>query len=354
MAKDLVSFPELATGDGALDLLADAVRKSAGQDGKQDKNTFKAIVLRSVSGGRVKGKDHAGAAGSSHAKNPTRISTITRAYFVRIVDDDSPHAYLPNPCAQGATGLAETPNNHLIQGLHTYALHENSEKPLAPNTIVYVRLNKVDFSYDTDIGWITSVEIGSADTEIAKEFKCSSPRDAYNEQDISTLAEALGITDRELDPIGITMHYTAGSTIKSSIVELALEHKAYHYIIDRDGSITNLAPPDKVVIHDPATNNTHIGISFANLGYQEAIAGRGGSPPIEDWIVGPDPRNHKIKKWEPFTSAQISAAKNLVRELKSKFPKIKEVTTHSHTAPGRKADPGPAFDPYLEGFQALV
>ena len=32
MGKELYSFPELAVGDGALDLLGTAIRKSAGQD----------------------------------------------------------------------------------------------------------------------------------------------------------------------------------------------------------------------------------------------------------------------------------------------------------------------------------
>tara|TARA_R100001163_G_C5068436_1_gene208732 strand:+ start:9359 stop:10420 length:1062 start_codon:yes stop_codon:yes gene_type:complete len=352
MGKELYSFPELAVGDGALDLLGTAIRKSAGQDSKENKDTFKALILRAVAGDRITAKSVAGVVGAVQVKNPTRNVPLTRAYFVRIIDEDSPHAYLPNPCAHGTTGLAEAPNNHLIQGLHTYAIHEDSQRPLAPNTVVFVKLNKADFSYDTDIGWITGV-VGHAGPEVEREFKCASPRDAYNSQDISTIADALGITDKQLEPTGITLHYTAGGTVSSAIIALADSHLAYHYIIDRDGSVEILSEPDKVVFHDPATNYSHVGISFVNLGFQQEFAGRYGSPPESEWIVGPDPVSGKLLKWEPYTIAQINKAENLIRELKARFPEIVKVINHSDSREG-KSDGGPALSPHMSKFISAV
>lgn len=352
MGKELISFPDLATGTGGLDLLADSIRNSSGQDSNADKDVFKAVVLRAVDGSRVKGKTQAAAVGAPQVGNSTRVTKITRAYFVRIIEE-SPHSYLPDPCVQGGVGLAETPNNHLIQSLHTFAIDQDSEKPLPPNTIVFVKLNKRDFSYDTDIGWIQGV-VGHAGSEIAKQYRCVSPSDAYNENDITTLKDALGVTDKPLDPTGITLHYTAGGDVSSAIIALADSHLAYHYIIDRDGSIEQLGEPDQVVFHDPATNYSHVGISFVNLGFQEEYAGIFGSPQLEEWIVGPDPTSGQILKWEPYTTAQINACVNLIRDLKSRFPKIEKIENHSDTAPGRKSDGGPALEIHMSKFRRLI
>ena len=202
MGKELISFPDLATDLGGLDLLADSIRKSSGQDSNSDKDTFKAVVLRAVDGNRMRGRDVAGAVGASQVKNSTQVATITRAYFVRILEE-SPHSYLPDPCVQGGTGLAGTPNNHLIQSMHTFAIHQNSEKALAPNTVVFIKLNKRDFSYDTDIAWITGI-VGHGGTEFAKEYKCVSPSDAYNKNEIFTVGGgASGPEDnrRDLDAL---------------------------------------------------------------------------------------------------------------------------------------------------------
>jgi AmpD protein len=48
----------------------------------------------------------------------------------------------------------------------------------------------------------------------------------------------------------------------------------------------------------------------------------------------------------PFTDAQYQALTALTRQLQSAFPAITgaRICGHSDIAPGRKTDPGPAFD----------
>ena len=179
MGKDLISFPDLVEGLGALDLAADAIRKAAGgEDRFSGKDTFKAIILKAVSGEKLTNKELAGTAGVNQVTSAARSVGRTRAYFVKIIED-SPHSYLPDPCKQASTGLADIGNNNLIQGMYTFAVQQDSPRPLPENTVVWLKLNKVDFSYDTDYGWIVGV-IGAADSAVAKEFKCAKPSDAYN------------------------------------------------------------------------------------------------------------------------------------------------------------------------------
>ena len=166
--------------------------------------------------------------------------------------------------------------------------------------------------------------------------------------------KGLGITNKLLEPIGITLHYTAGGTVQSTISVLKRRGLAYHYIIDRDGTITTLSEPNVVVYHDPATNRAHVGVAYANLGYQEKYAGRYGSPPIEQWYQGPDTAG-KTRKWEPYTTAQINASVNLFKELKGKYPGIigENIKQHSEVKSG-KQDGGPALEPYIEKFKRAV
>ncbi|MBO5393475.1 MAG: N-acetylmuramoyl-L-alanine amidase, partial [Pseudomonas sp.] len=48
----------------------------------------------------------------------------------------------------------------------------------------------------------------------------------------------------------------------------------------------------------------------------------------------------------PFTDAQYQALTTLTRQLQMQFPAITRhrICGHSDVAPGRKTDPGPAFD----------
>jgi len=186
MAKDLISFPDLVTGLGGIDLLGDAVRKSAGgEDAFQGKDTFKAVVLTRIAGDKMTNTELAGLVGSSYVKSNTRQQGRTHAYFVKIVEN-SPHAYLPDPCPQGSTGLAQTTKNHLIQGMYTIAIDQDESRTITKNSVVFLKLNKTDFSYDTDFGFITSV-VGDASSEVAQRYKCASPSAVFSQRSLDSL-----------------------------------------------------------------------------------------------------------------------------------------------------------------------
>jgi N-acetyl-anhydromuramoyl-L-alanine amidase len=47
---------------------------------------------------------------------------------------------------------------------------------------------------------------------------------------------------------------------------------------------------------------------------------------------------------EPFERAQYTALARLLRDCRRQWPGVAEVVGHEHVAPGRKGDPGAAFD----------
>lgn len=94
-----------------------------------------------------------------------------------------------------------------------------------------------------------------------------------------------------------------------------------HFVVRRDGQLLQFVSCDARAWHAgqsswrgrPNCNDFSIGIEFEGL---------------ED---------------HPFESAQYDCAAQLLRELVGRYP-IVEVQGHEHVAPGRKHDPGRAFD----------
>lgn len=121
---------------------------------------------------------------------------------------------------------------------------------------------------------------------------------------------------RKKDITTIVLHASAGASASSSISWLKKIGLSYHYIIERDGVITKLAPVGRVAFHagksvGPGGSNVNeysIGICFAN-------------------------RNNG----EPYTDAQYKAARQLIQALSGQG--IRWITTHYLISPGRKNDP---------------
>lgn len=135
---------------------------------------------------------------------------------------------------------------------------------------------------------------------------------------MKVIAHWLKTRARKIQPTTIVLHASAGASAESSINWLEKIGLSYHYIIERDGTVTKLAPVGRVafhagVSHGPNGSNVNdysIGICFAN-------------------------RNNG----EVFPNVQVDAAHALVNELTQTMPSLKYITTHYLVSPGRKNDP---------------
>jgi N-acetyl-anhydromuramyl-L-alanine amidase AmpD len=138
---------------------------------------------------------------------------------------------------------------------------------------------------------------------------------------IKTLKKFLSFRTRDKILSGIVLHATAGRSVIGSLETLVLRKLSYHYIIDRDGTITKCVPLSKVAFHAGksyawAGNNCNeytIGISFANL---------------DDGI-------EKITEWQ--YTAVIELINTICSDSVGK--NIKYLTSHYAISPGRKSDP---------------
>ena len=94
-----------------------------------------------------------------------------------------------------------------------------------------------------------------------------------------------------------------------------------HFYIRRDGTLVQFVPVTARAWHAGASN------------WQ-------GRERCNDFSVGIELEGDHDT---PFETAQYQTLKHLLEQLQAVLP-IAAVTSHSHIAPGRKTDPGPAFD----------
>lgn len=135
-------------------------------------------------------------------------------------------------------------------------------------------------------------------------------------------------------------HCTAGESAASSVQWMNRPDNtspaSYHYLIDRDGTITAHCPdtltayhsgrsewpnPRAVVPAGVSVNPRSLGIAFAN----------------RDVAPG-------VKGFERITDAQRAAAVTLLQSLVGRFPALRAASAHVRhrdVAPGRKVDPLP-------------
>ena len=117
MAKDILPIAPLTTEGSGFDLASAAIRKAAGSpDSMSGKVQFKAVVLKPL-GGRQTPQIKSATEGT-----PTPISKQDRrgnyfGYRVRIIEENSPHALLPDPCQPQTKG----PRNKTLMDMHTLA-----------------------------------------------------------------------------------------------------------------------------------------------------------------------------------------------------------------------------------------
>ncbi len=154
----------------------------------------------------------------------------------------------------------------------------------------------------------------------------------------------------------IILHYTAGNA--SASINTLLNPKSLssaHLVVDRDGSITQLVPFNKIAWHAGQSsyngrtgyNNYSVGIEIVNAGpltksgnvyrswYGEAFN------PSE--VIEAIHRNQSTPKfWHIYTPEQITAVTNLCTVLIEEY-NMKYILGHEEIAPTRKTDPGPAF-----------
>lgn len=170
----------------------------------------------------------------------------------------------------------------------------------------------------------------------------------------------------DFTPQYIVLHYTVVMGFQECVEWFCDPEKqvSAHFVIGRSGEIAQIVACDQKAWHCGASHwgelsglNSHaIGIEMVNAGKLEIRDGK-----IESWFGTPIPEEEIIwaqhdnedapAPWHKFTEAQIRSAQDLCTKIMQSYP-IKDILGHDQIAPGRKIDPGPAFD--LEHFKEFL
>jgi len=164
----------------------------------------------------------------------------------------------------------------------------------------------------------------------------------------------------------LIIHYTAGSSAMSSANFLARpEVKASaHLVIGREGEVFQLVPFDKVAWHAGSSsfggrngfNKYSIGIELDNVGFLKKAGSMyqssfGKKYPESDVTRAIHKNENTPRYWHTYTEKQITTLLAISNLLMEQYG-LTEILGHDDVSPGRKLDPGPAFD--MSYFRKMI
>jgi N-acetylmuramoyl-L-alanine amidase len=165
------------------------------------------------------------------------------------------------------------------------------------------------------------------------------------------------------------IHYTAGGSIESAVGTLTNRdtHASAHLVIGHNGGIVQLAPFNLRAWHAGKSawrgrdnvNGFAVGIELVNWGWLRRDANgtwrswTGVAVPASRVTVASHRNGGPELGWEIFDEAQIRAAAQAARAISDAYGiDADDWIGHDDVAPGRKLDPGPAWD--WARFRGLV
>lgn len=172
-------------------------------------------------------------------------------------------------------------------------------------------------------------------------------------------------------PSLVVYHDTVGNMRPFSTVDYITRRSSgvsYHFVIERDGTITQCVPTDRAAWHAGPSkwggrylcNSFSVGVGIVNPGKLEKrgqyamliyrVKNKRGQIeekivetfPIEEceWRETPE---HGAGYWLPYTDAQIASAVAIGRAVADAYELCNEFVCHYHVSPGRKIDANPLF-----------
>ena len=223
--NDFLPFDFFTSEGGGFALAGQAVRKSAATfDFYGNKDTFNAYIIAKVLGD-ITAEKLASYAGTSVDLSTTDLSEMA-IYAVRIDDENSPHAFLPDPCDMMTVQEEGYGANKSLVREHTYMLGTGD---LTPGDTIKIKLEKsVAGSYNLRFGTFV-MKMG---TDISKLGQSA-------EECVTALDLFDGASDIfNLDPDNLSAGTAAPTPLKTSEAgkDFLIAEEAIRYQVYNDGN----------------------------------------------------------------------------------------------------------------------
>ena len=167
-------------------------------------------------------------------------------------------------------------------------------------------------------------------------------------------------------PEYLVVHYTANGGVGETVrrfQDRATQVSA-HLVIGRRGEVVQMVDFNVAAWHCGRSqwrglsglNNHSIGIELVNWGKLTYRDGKfftwsGREVPENETVWLPRKSDGKSYFWHAYTDAQVAACFDVAAAICSRY-EILDILGHEDISPGRKQDPGPAFD--MEGLREYV
>jgi len=164
MSQGKYDWSTFTDGAGAMDIYGNTVRKSLIGDSYNATTQFKAVALTDMfplNSNQAMALDGGSTGGGDNANQ-------RYAYKGRIIGENSPHSFLPNPC-DPADSLVNDEAVYRVIAMHTtfIATVANGGDSVTRGDIIYVELDKSDYSYNLEYG--RHVSLSSVENPVATE-----------------------------------------------------------------------------------------------------------------------------------------------------------------------------------------
>ncbi|OYW56763.1 MAG: hypothetical protein B7Y80_01385 [Hyphomicrobium sp. 32-62-53] len=160
-----------------------------------------------------------------------------------------------------------------------------------------------------------------------------------------------------IEPKIVVLHDTAGPDGSAvSWFRKKASKVSAHFVVARDGSITQLVECDRKAFHAGESswrgrrwcNDFGIGIEIENPGKltlrgDKCFAWYGAAWPESECLRLNSKAHGGEGYWLPYTAAQIKAVDSLVRAILIAYPTVIDIVGHFEISPRRKVDVGPHY-----------
>lgn len=165
-----------------------------------------------------------------------------------------------------------------------------------------------------------------------------------------------------IKPTLIVLHYTASGGEDgqgdADYLSRASARASAHVVVGRNGSIDQIVPFNKKAWHAGVSsyngrdnvNDFSIGIEIDNWGWLTNGKSHSGQVVPEQFRFSGTRSGHS--QWEAYREEQLQAVKEVVQSICDNYP-ITDIVGHEDIAPGRKQDPGPALDKFMEDLKQI-
>jgi len=171
----------------------------------------------------------------------------------------------------------------------------------------------------------------------------------YESADLKYFGKLNSHSDFKNGPMGVTIHYTAGRNLMSSLDALRASGNAYHLLIDREGGVYQLMGFEAALWHSGralwqglSPNRSHLAVALLSWGKLTKI--KDGA--YVNWLGVAVPKGDVVERmsgcWDAATQAQEEALMGFLTWAVYKGIDPKNICGHDECAipRGRKVDPG--------------